>query len=100
MKILDYKIEHIIKLCKTHRVSRLFVFGSILKESFNEYSNIDLIVDFDYISLKDYADNYFDLKEQLESIFNRPVNLLEEQAIKNPYLKKEIEKEKLLIYGY
>jgi hypothetical protein len=49
--------------------------------------------------LEDYADNYFDLKEQLESIFNRPIDLLEEQAIKNPFFKKEIDKEKLLIYG-
>jgi predicted nucleotidyltransferase len=46
-----------------------------------------------------HCDNYFDLKEQLESIFNRPIDLLEEQAIRNPYFKNEIDKEKQLIYG-
>jgi len=46
-----------------------------------------------------YADNYFDLKDQFESIFNRPVDLLEEKGIRNPYLRKQIENEKHLIYG-
>ncbi len=46
-----------------------------------------------------YADNYFDLKDQLESIFNRPVDLLEEKGIRNPYFRKQIENEKHLIYG-
>ncbi len=99
MKQLKNKIEDIAKLCKSHRVSKLFVFGSVLKESFSEDSDIDLIVDFEDVSLEDYADNYFDLKEQLESIFNRPIDLLEEQAIRNPYFKNEIDKEKQLIYG-
>jgi predicted nucleotidyltransferase len=46
-----------------------------------------------------YADNYYDLKGQLESIFNRPVDLLGEKGIRNPYLRKQIENEKHLIYG-
>ena len=99
MKQLENKLDDIAKLCKSHRVSKLFVFGSVLKVSFSEDSDIDLIVDFDHVSLEDYADNYFDLKEQLESIFNRPIDLLEEQAIRNPYFKNEIDKEKQLIYG-
>ena len=47
----------------------------------------------------EYADNYFDLKEELEAIFNRPVDLLEEKAIQNPFFKKQIDFEKVLIYG-
>jgi predicted nucleotidyltransferase len=51
MKQLENKIEDIAKLCKSHRVLKLFVFGSVLKESFSEDSDIDLIVDFDDVSL-------------------------------------------------
>ena len=51
MKLLEHKIEDIAKLCKSHRVLKLFVFGSVLKESFSEDSDIDLIVDFDDVSL-------------------------------------------------
>lgn len=99
MKLLKQHIEDITRLCRIYKVSRLFAFGSVLQETFNEESDIDLIVDFDKVSLEEYADNYFNLKQELECIFNRPVDLLEEQAIKNPYFKNEIDKEKQLIYG-
>ena len=99
MKLLELKIDDIVRLCRLHKVSKLFAFGSVLKESFNDESDIDLIVDFDQVPIEDYADNYFDLKYDLESLFNRPVDLLEEQAIRNPYFKREVEKERQLIYG-
>jgi predicted nucleotidyltransferase len=99
MKLLELKINDIVRLCRLHKVSKLFAFGSVLKESFNDESDIDLIVDFDQVPIEDYADNYFDLKYELESLFNRPVDLLEEQAIRNPYFKREVEKERQLIYG-
>lgn len=99
MKLLELKIDDIVRLCRLHKVSKLFAFGSVLKESFNDESDIDLIVDFDQVPIEDYADNYFDLKYELESLFNRRVDLLEEQAIRNPYFKREVEKERQLIYG-
>jgi predicted nucleotidyltransferase len=49
--------------------------------------------------LKTYADNYYDLKFSLQDTFNREVDLLENQAIKNPYLKRSIDGTKQLIYG-
>ena len=62
-------------------------------------SDVDLLVDFKNISVNNYADNYYDLKIELQKIFNRKIDLLELQAIKNPYLKSEIEQTKRLIYG-
>ncbi|WP_439481560.1 nucleotidyltransferase family protein [Cyclobacterium plantarum] len=75
-------MDKIRQLCLTHKVNKLFVFGSVLKDSFTNESDIDLVVDFDKVDLNDYADNYFDLKDQLEAIFNRPVDLLEEKGIR------------------
>ncbi|MDR2684288.1 MAG: nucleotidyltransferase domain-containing protein [Prevotellaceae bacterium] len=89
----------ISRLCKKHRVKRLYAFGSILTDKFNDNSDVDLLVKFDKIPIEDYADNYFNLKFSLEDNFARPVDLLEEKALKNPYLKKSINKNKLLIYG-
>lgn len=99
MKLLKQNIDDIARLCRIHKVSKLFAFGSVLRDSFNDESDIDLIVDFDQVTIEDYADNYFNFKQELESILNRPVDLLEEQAIRNPYFRKEIDKEKQLIYG-
>jgi predicted nucleotidyltransferase len=92
-----YKNE-INALCANHKVKSLYAFGSVLTHNFNTNSDIDLIVDFKEIDVKDYADNYFDFKFSLQDIFNRPVDLLEEQAIKNPYFKEELNKKKVLVY--
>ena len=79
-------------------MSELFVFGSVLEDSFSEESDIDFIVDFSDVSLKDYADNYFDLKFSLERLLKRDVDLLESRAIRNPYLLESINSTKQLVY--
>ena len=89
----------IIALCEKQKVKRLFAFGSVLTSRFTEKSDIDLVVDFDKAKIEDYFSNYFDLKYSLEKLLNRDIDLLEEQAIRNPYLKENIDTTKTLIYG-
>jgi predicted nucleotidyltransferase len=86
-------------LCETHKVDKLYLFGSATNETFNNESDIDLLVKFKSFDLKDYFINYLDLKEQLKKLFNREVDLVEEQTLKNPFLIKSINKNKSLIYG-
>ncbi len=99
MKLIDKNKDVIVSLCKQYRVKRLFVFGSVLTQRFNKNSDIDIIVDFEDIDLYKYADNYFDLKAALELLFKRKVDLLEDKAIKNPFLRQSIDTTKQLIYG-
>jgi predicted nucleotidyltransferase len=75
------------------------VFGSVVAGRLKKGSDIDFVVNFQKIDLYDYADNYFDLKYSLEDLFRRNVDLLEEEAIKNPYLRQSIDSSKQLIYG-
>ena len=96
MKLIENNIQKIIALCKKHKVGKLFVFGSILTNRFNEKSDVDMVVDFDKVNLEDYADNYFDFKYSLEDIFGREVDLLEDKAICNPILRRNIDNSKLL----
>ncbi|ALO17242.1 Nucleotidyltransferase domain protein [Salinivirga cyanobacteriivorans] len=91
-------MDKIRKLCEQHYVSQLSVFGSILTDKFTKNSDIDLLVDFSNIDLQNYADNYFSLKQALEEIFRRQVDLLEDKAIRNPYLRQSIEASKRLLY--
>ena len=69
-----------------------------MTDNFNKSSDIDFLVDFSGVDLFDYADNYFDLKKSLEDLLNRQIDLLEEKALKNPYLKETIDSSKQLIY--
>lgn len=98
MKALKDHIERIKPLCDTYHVKSLFAFGSVVSDKLKMESDIDLIVDIDSKDPLDYSDNYFALKFQLENIFKRPVDLLEDKAIKNPFLKKQIDTTKVLIY--
>ena len=77
MNLVEPKFAEIRNLCKKHQVRELFVFGSVLTPGFSEESDVDFLVDFLEINLHSYADNYFDFKEELETLLHRPVNLLE-----------------------
>lgn len=98
MKVIDKNIDTIRVLCNKHKVAHLFVFGSILTDRFKKSSDIDFLVDFAGVDLYDYADNYFDLKKSLEILLKREVDLLEDKAIKNPYLRQSIDSSKRLIF--
>lgn len=100
MNIITNHITEIRKLCFDFKVRNLYVFGSVLTDQFNSDSDIDLIVAFDPIEPALYADNYYDLKFSLQSILNRSIDLLEEKAIKNPYFKQSLHKQRQLIYGH
>lgn len=99
MKLIENNIQKIVALCKKYKVGKLFVFGSILTNRFNDNSDVDLVVDFDKVTLEEYADNYFDFKYALEKLLGRDVDLLEDKAIRNPILRRNIDNSKLLIYG-
>jgi predicted nucleotidyltransferase len=99
MNELQDHIDQIRTLCTKHDVASLFAFGSVVSDQLKVGSDIDLIVDIDNDDPIEYSDHYFELKFQLEDMFKRPVDLLENKALKNPYLKKQIDNTKVLIYG-
>lgn len=98
MKLIDENRERLNQLCEKHNVKELYLFGSVLTNRFLDSSDIDILVQFDSIELEKYFDNYFDFKEQLESLFARSVDLVENQAIRNPIFRKVVDREKQLVY--
>ena len=82
MKLIEENKQKLIQLCMQHHVKQLHLFGSILTENFNDDSDIDMLIQFLSMDLKDYFDNYMDFKESVELLFHRPVDLIENQAIK------------------
>ena len=96
---LEIYKEEIRALCQKNKVKNLYVFGSVLTDRFTDKSDIDLIVDIDSSDPLDYEDNYFNLKFALEKLLNRQIDLLENKAIKNPYLRENIDNSKTLLYA-
>ncbi|MBI4947395.1 MAG: nucleotidyltransferase domain-containing protein [Bacteroidetes bacterium] len=99
MDLIDKNITIIQNLCKRYKVLRLFAFGSVLTDKFRQDSDVDLLVEFDTIDLKDYADNYFDFKFSLRDLLKKEIDLLENKGLKNPFLKQSIDSTKKMIYG-
>ncbi len=96
---LDNYYNILQNLCQQNKVRSLYVFGSVLTDKFNDKSDIDLIVDIDASDPFEYADNYFNLKFALQDIFKRPIDLLENKAIKNPIIRSNIDRSKHLVYA-
>ena len=99
MKLINQHIDNLKKLCEKFHVAELYVFGSIAKGNFTEKSDIDFLVRFSVVNPLDYFDNYMDFKDGLKKLYSRDVDLVEIQTIKNPILKKSINRDKILIYG-
>ena len=57
MTSLQKHTIEISKLCDAHKVKRLYAFGSILTDKFNEHSDVDFIVEFNSVDINQYADN-------------------------------------------
>ena len=98
MNVIDKNKDKLIALCDSHNVKALYLFGSVLTDKFNDASDIDMLIQFYPVDLPGYFDNYMDLKEKLELLFGRPIDLIENQAIRNPIFRQVVEREKHLVY--
>ena len=99
MKLSPDHLEGIQRLCKSFHVDKMYLFGSVLNDKFTSESDIDFVVRFKEIDLKEYFENYISFKEELKGLLGREVDLVEEQTLKNPILKESIDNSKKLIYG-
>lgn len=98
-RLLSDNIDRIKALCVSYNVKSLFAFGSVCTDKFNEESDVDLLISFKPMEFGDYADTYFELAEKFENLFNRPVDLVTDKSLSNPYLIESINQTKTLIYG-
>lgn len=85
-ELIDARRDDVARLCREHGVRRLDVFGSATSEHFDpENSDIDFIVDFGPAAQQQLFNHYFTLKQALEALFARPVDLVMAGAMRNPY---------------
>lgn len=98
-RLLVDNIEKIKALCIAHNVKYLFAFGSVCTDRFNDKSDIDLLISFNPMDYGDYADTYFNLAEKFENLFHRPVDLVTDKSLSNPYFIDSVNQTKTLIYG-
>ena len=98
-QFLINKLEDVKAAMKLHHVKDAYAFGSVCSGTFNEKSDIDLLVSFTEMKPEDYADNYFSLLYQLQHLLKRDVDLVTDKSLKNPYFIKVVNRTKTLIYA-
>ncbi|MCU0395031.1 MAG: nucleotidyltransferase domain-containing protein [Chitinophagaceae bacterium] len=98
--IIEQNKSAIIALCQKHRVKELFVFGSALRDDFGPESDIDFQVTYsDASSATEQFETYITLKSELEKLLHREVDLIEQQSLRNKYLRYFINLEKKPLYA-
>ena len=96
---LEDKRAGIAAACARHGVVRLEVFGSVLGDAFVPgQSDVDLLVEFGPVEGYALVDAYFGLLDELRSLLGE-VDLVMTGALKNPYVRRAIEREKQLLYA-
>ena len=97
--VITERRETIAALCRQYGVTRLDVFGSALGSDFDLVSSdIDLVVEFAPEPQGSSARRYFDFKDSLEKLFERPVDLVELGAVRSERLRRVIERAKQPVY--
>jgi hypothetical protein len=99
--IIESSRQKLADLCRQRGVRRLEVFGSAARADFDEArSDIDFLVDLgaDTADISP-LDAYFGLKDDLESLFGRPVDLVSIGSVRNPYVSASIERDRRLLYS-
>ncbi len=97
--MIHEKYGEFISLCRAHKVDKVYAFGSSITDHFDPVnSDIDVIVKLSITDPIEYGEALLSFWDQLESLFGKRVDLLTEESITNPYLKKSITSTKKLIY--
>jgi hypothetical protein len=97
---IEEKRTQVTALCRQYHVQRLELFGSALHDDFDpERSDLDFLVEFELLPTGSYAKAYFGLLEALAELFQRPVDLVVASAIRNPYFRESVERNKVLLYA-
>jgi predicted nucleotidyltransferase len=97
--LLESKRQAIGEVCSRFGVARLEVFGSALREDFAGESDLDLLVEFQPMEPYARVDAYFRMRDELRVLLQREVDLVMVGAVKNPYIFREIERTKQLMYA-
>lgn len=98
--VVESRRAQVAELCRQRRVKRLELFGSAARDDFDEArSDIDFLVELDDDPQVSPLDAYFGLKDALEAMFGRPVDLVSMGSIVNPYVMAAIERDRQVVYA-
>lgn len=98
--LIERHRDEVAALCRDAGARRLDLFGSATRADFDPTaSDLDFLVEFDDLPPAEYAGAYFTLKERLESLFGRTVDLVTTSSLENPYFRRRVLAERHPVYA-
>lgn len=98
-QLLAKSKNELIAICQALSIKRLYAFGSVVSEKFDDNSDIDFLISFsDNLTVDEYTKNYFILQYKLRELFKREIDIVTERTLSNPYFIESINESRLLIY--
>ena len=94
---IESRLAEVAAICARLGVRRLELFGSATRSA--SARDLDFLVDLGDRPPGEYAAAYFELREALEALFARPVDLVTPPGLANPYFRQRVEQEKTLLYA-
>ncbi len=99
-RLIEENRTDLNRLCHCYHVQFLEIFGSAARDDFNpKTSDLDFLVEFEPCSPSDHYERYFGLLESLRALFDRPVDLVEAKAMRNPYFIRRVNQSRTPIYA-
>ena len=96
----EYQKQMIASICKKLSVKKLFLFGSAITGTFRSSSDMDFAVLFsEELSPLEHGEAFFELKDELEALFLRDVDLISYRVVTNPIFKRELDGTKVELYA-
>jgi len=95
---INFPQEKIETFCRKWKIKELALFGSVLREDFRPDSDIDVLVSFEPGGGIDF-DNRVEMQDELAEIFGRGVDLVEKDAIRNPFRRHNILTTREVVYA-
>lgn len=96
---LDGHQTELEALCRRYHVRRLELFGSAATGRLQPDGDLDFLVEFESLPRGTYADTFFGLRQDLEQLFHRQIDVIVSSAIRNPYFRQAVEQTKVLVYA-
>lgn len=100
IELIEQHRDAIHALCRRNGVLRLDLFGSAATGEFDpDKSDLDFVATFANTDVPDYVDRYLAFAESLEMLFGRPVDVVIDRSIRNPYFRQEVDATRQPVYA-
>jgi hypothetical protein len=90
--------DELRNFCRRWQVRELSIFGSVLRDDFRDDSDIDVLVSFEPAAPWSLWD-LVSMRDELVKLLGREVDLVEEESLRNPFMRRAVFSDKRVIYA-